>query len=49
VDHQDIRYFKKKVEDFDCRKVLISKERIEHKGIESWIPDDINSLVQSKI
>jgi hypothetical protein len=45
VKDRDLEAFVSKTEEFDCRKLLISKERFDHEGIESWIPEDIISLI----
>ncbi len=41
VKKSDIRKFLRKVEDFDCRKVLITKKKIDTDEVECLNPDDL--------
>ncbi len=41
VKKSDIRKFLRKVEDLECRKVMISKKKIETDEVESMTPDDL--------
>jgi hypothetical protein len=41
---KDIINFQEKVDSFNCRKIFISKDKIEYDGIETMTPEDVISL-----
>lgn len=45
VKKKDLMDFEMKTGSFNCRKVLVSKKRVDHDVIESLTPDDIMSLI----